>query len=45
VALKGSTEALLPRLQTRTELWQTIRYREYEALDSTISKSALPKLG
>jgi methylisocitrate lyase len=45
IAREGSTETLLPRLQTRAELWETIRYRQYEAMDSTISKSTLPKLG
>ena len=44
IAREGSAEVLLPRLQTRSELWETIHYREYEAMDSTISKGTLPKL-
>jgi methylisocitrate lyase len=45
MARDGSTNALLPRLQTRAELYETIRYHEYEAMDSTILKSTLPKIG
>jgi len=45
IARDGSTEAFLPRLQTRAQLYETIRYQDYEALDSTILKSTLPKIG
>lgn len=45
VARDGSTVAFLPRLQTRAELYETIRYHDYEAMDSTILKSTLPKIG
>ena len=45
MARDGTTKDLLPRLQTRTELWELIRYRDYEAMDSTISKSVLPNIG
>ena len=45
MARDGSTKAFLPRLQTRAELYETIRYHDYEAMDSTILKSTLPKIG
>jgi methylisocitrate lyase len=44
IAREGSAQVLLPLLQTCSELWDRIRYREYEAMDSTILKRALPKL-
>jgi methylisocitrate lyase len=45
IAREGSTKAFLPRLQTRAELYETIRYHDYEAMDSSILKSTLPKIG
>ena len=39
---KGSAEALLPRMQTRAELYKTIGYADYEALDATLISSVLP---
>ena len=39
---KGSAEALLPRMQTRAELYDTIGYHAYEALDSSIVESVVP---
>jgi methylisocitrate lyase len=39
---KGSTESLLPDMQTRAELYDTIRLHEYEALDSSIVQTVLP---
>jgi methylisocitrate lyase len=45
IAREGSTESLLPRMQTRGELYETIRYADYEAMDSTVLKSTLPKIG
>jgi methylisocitrate lyase len=39
---KGSAEALLPRMQTRAELYQTIGYHQYEALDTSIVESVVP---
>jgi methylisocitrate lyase len=39
---KGSAEALLPRMQTRAELYNTIGYHQYEALDSSIVESVVP---
>jgi methylisocitrate lyase len=40
---KGSAEALLPRMQTRAELYNTIGYADYEALDATLISSVLPE--
>jgi methylisocitrate lyase len=39
---KGSAEALVPRMQTRAELYDTIGYHQYEALDSSIVESVVP---
>ena len=39
---KGSAEAMLPRMQTRAELYNTIGYHDYEALDATIVASVAP---
>ena len=39
---KGSAEALVPRMQTRVELYNTIGYHLYEALDSSIVESVVP---
>ena len=41
---KGSAEALVSRMQTRAELYATIGYHEFEALDSTIVETVLPSL-
>ena len=38
----GSAEALLPRMQTRVELYATLGYHDYEALDSSIIASVAP---
>jgi methylisocitrate lyase len=38
----GSAQALLPRMQTRAELYATIGYHDYEALDSSIVATVLP---
>jgi methylisocitrate lyase len=45
LAEAGSTERLLPRMQTRAELYATIRLAEYEALDSSIVTTVLPHHG
>jgi methylisocitrate lyase len=42
LARDGSAEAMLDRMQTRAELYQTIGYQEYEALDESIACSILP---
>ncbi|MDR2216638.1 MAG: isocitrate lyase/phosphoenolpyruvate mutase family protein, partial [Nevskiaceae bacterium] len=39
---KGSAESLLAQMQTREELYRTIGYSDYEALDASIVKSVLP---
>jgi methylisocitrate lyase len=39
---KGSAESLLPRMQTRAELYGAIGYSEFEALDSAIAASVVP---
>jgi methylisocitrate lyase len=39
---KGSTESLLPQMQTRAELYDLIGYHEFEALDQSIAKSIIP---
>jgi methylisocitrate lyase len=38
----GSQAAWLERMQTRRELYELIGYRDYEALDDAIARSALP---
>jgi methylisocitrate lyase len=38
----GSAEALLESMQTRAQLYETIGYNDYEALDQTIAQSAVP---
>ncbi|MBM9402460.1 methylisocitrate lyase [Gluconacetobacter azotocaptans] len=38
----GSTQRMLPRMQTREELYRTLRYHEYEALDGSIVRTVLP---
>ena len=38
----GSAEAMLARMQTRAELYQTIGYAEYESLDASIERSIVP---
>jgi methylisocitrate lyase len=39
----GGTHKMLPRMQTRKELYETIGYGEYEKLDATIVASVAPK--
>ena len=42
LARDGSTQAMLPRMQTRAELYAAIGYHEFEALDRTITQSVAP---
>ncbi len=42
IAREGGTASLLGQMQTRQELYETIRYGEYEALDASIVKSLPP---
>jgi methylisocitrate lyase len=39
---KGSTESLLPQMQTRAELYDLIGYHNFESLDQSIAKSIIP---
>jgi methylisocitrate lyase len=41
----GGTQNMLPRMQTRTELYSTIGYHEYEALDASIVRTVTPSSG
>lgn len=41
----GSAESMLDRMQTRAELYETIGYSDYEALDSAIARSVVPPNG
>jgi methylisocitrate lyase len=38
----GSTESMVPEMQTRAELYATIGLAEYEALDASIVATVLP---
>lgn len=38
----GGTSSVLPQMQTRAELYETISYHSYEALDSSIGQSVVP---
>jgi methylisocitrate lyase len=38
----GSTQAMLPAMLTRTELYETIGYAEFESLDASIAASVAP---
>jgi methylisocitrate lyase len=40
----GTPEAMIPRMQTREELYSTIRYHDYEELDASVVASRLPAL-
>jgi methylisocitrate lyase len=39
---EGWTKPMLERMQTRAELYETIGYHDYEALDASIVQSAVP---
>jgi methylisocitrate lyase len=41
----GSTEAIIPEMQTRAELYELIGLHTYEALDATIVETILPTQG
>jgi methylisocitrate lyase len=38
----GGTHRMVPRMQTRAELYATIGYHEYEALDASIVRTVIP---
>ena len=42
LARDGAATAAVPRMQTREQLYATIRYAEYEALDSALVRSVAP---
>lgn len=42
LARDGSAAAMLDRMQTRAELYQTIGYEDYESLDESIARSIVP---
>lgn len=42
LAKSGSTRAMLNRMQTREELYASLGYHDYEALDASIVKTVLP---
>jgi methylisocitrate lyase len=39
----GGTMKIIDRMQTRAQLYETIKYHEYEALDSTLVKTIVPE--
>lgn len=42
IRAQGSARDLVPRMQTRSELYDTIGYHDYELLDSSIIRSVVP---
>ncbi|MDP4592983.1 MAG: methylisocitrate lyase [Beijerinckiaceae bacterium] len=44
IARDGGTQSMLDNMQTRTELYDTIGYHEYEALDASIIATIVPKM-
>ena len=42
VIREGSAEPLIDRMQTRAQLYETIGYNDYEALDESIAQSVAP---
>jgi methylisocitrate lyase len=42
LARTGTQAGSVERMQTRRELYQLIGYHDYEALDDSIARSALP---
>jgi methylisocitrate lyase len=45
LAVKGSAEGMLGRMQPRAELYETIGLAAYEALDASIVATVVPKVG
>ena len=39
----GGTQNVIDRMQTRQELYDTIRYHEYEALDASLVQTVVPQ--
>lgn len=42
---EGTQEGSLDEMQTRKDLYETIRYYDYEALDGKIARTVLPEIG
>ncbi|MEU6483570.1 methylisocitrate lyase [Streptomyces sp. NPDC046887] len=42
IATEGTQESLLPRMQTRSRLYEVLGYEEYAAFDSSVSDFTLP---
>jgi methylisocitrate lyase len=40
---EGSPEAMVDRMQTRAALYETIGYHDFEALDTSIARTAIPE--
>jgi methylisocitrate lyase len=43
LAVRGSAAGKMNQMQSRAELYETIRYHEFEALDDTIARSIVPE--
>ena len=43
IARDGGTQNMLDRMQTRAELYDTIGYHDYEALDASIVQTIVPQ--
>ena len=43
IARDGGTQGMLERMQTRAELYATIEYAAYEALDASIARTVVPE--
>ena len=43
IARDGGTQNMVDRMQTRAELYATIAYHDYEALDASIVKTIVPE--
>jgi len=39
----GGTHAMVDRMQTRAQLYETIGYHAYEALDASLVKTVIPE--
>ena len=43
IARDGGAQVMVERMQTRAELYQTIDYASYEALDASIARTVVPE--
>lgn len=44
IARDGGTQTMIDRMQTRADLYKTIRYQEYEELDESIIATVVPEM-